>query len=288
MRCGCIDIGSNTTRLLVADVEAGRLEPVLTAKAFTRLGRELRRTGALAPATLDQVATVVAGQLAAAREAGAERVRVVATAAIRLAANGPELRAAVRARAGVDVDVLAGGEEARIAFQGAVRTHAGPLEGTIAVVDIGGGSSEVAVGTAAGGVRWSTSLPVGSGTLAEACLRSDPPGADELGALRARAAAAFAGLDVPAVDHALAVGGSATSTSRLLGRTIAAEAVADALDALCGAPSVEVAREHGLEPERVSLLPAGLHLLAAAAERLGCPLEVGCGGLREGVCLELA
>jgi exopolyphosphatase / guanosine-5'-triphosphate,3'-diphosphate pyrophosphatase len=288
MRCACIDIGSNTTRVLVADVAGGHLREVLVERAFTRLGRELRRTGTLPLPAVELVAAVVAEQLATARNAGAVGMRVVATAAIRQAANGGDLCRAVRERTGVAVEVLTGEQEARLAFTGAVRMHAAPLPGRVAVVDVGGGSSEVAVGTKAGGVEWSASLPLGSGSLAESCLRTDPPGRDELQEVFAQAAAAFAALDLPAVDHAIAVGGSATSTARIIGAEIDPARVALALARLCGAPAEEIAREHGLDPERVRLLPAGLQLLEAAAGCLGVTLQVGRGGLREGACLDLA
>jgi exopolyphosphatase/guanosine-5'-triphosphate,3'-diphosphate pyrophosphatase len=289
MRCACVDIGSNTTRVLVADVEGGRLREVLAERAFTRLGRDLRRTGAFPLAALDLVAAVVADQLSTARNAGAERIRVVATAAIRQAANGGELCGAVLERTGTGVEVLTGDAEARLAFAGAVRTHAGPLPGRIAVVDVGGGSCEVAIGTKAGGVEWSASLAVGSGSLAEGCLRADPPTAGDLATAAEQAAVAFAALgDLPVVEHAIAVGGSATSTARIVGAAIDAEHVALALERLCAAPADEVARAHGLEAERVRLLPAGLQLLAAASDRLGVPLQVGRGGIREGTCLDLA
>ncbi|MEA2295429.1 MAG: exopolyphosphatase / guanosine-5-triphosphate,3-diphosphate pyrophosphatase [Solirubrobacteraceae bacterium] len=289
MRCACIDIGSNTTRVLVADVAGGHLREVFAERAFTRLGRELRRTGALPLGAVELVAAVVAEQLSSARNAGAERIRVVATAAIRQAVNGGELCRTVRERTGTGVEVLTGDAEARLAFAGAVRTHAGPLPGRIAVVDVGGGSCEVAIGTKAGGVQWSASLPVGSGSLAETSLRSDPPTAAELRSVLEQAVAAFAVLgDLPPVDHAIAVGGSATSTARIVGASIDAARVALAMERLCAAPAVEVAREHGLDPERVRLLPAGLQLLEAASGRLGVPLSVGRGGIREGTCLELA
>jgi exopolyphosphatase/guanosine-5'-triphosphate,3'-diphosphate pyrophosphatase len=288
IRCACIDIGSNTTRVLVADVAAAGLREVIAQRAFTRLGRELRRTGELSAAAVGAVAEVVAGQRAAAEAAGALRLRVVATAAIRAAANGAELCAAVHERAGVAVDVLTGDEEAKLAFEGAVRSLDAPPDEPIAVVDVGGGSSEVAVGTIGGGVSWARSVAVGSGMLAEAYLRSDPPGARELRRLREHAAGAFEGLAAPPVARGVAVGGSATSMRRLVGPVIDADAAARGLAVLAGAPAASVAAAHGLEVERVRLLPAGLIVLAEASERIGRPLEVGVGGLREGVCLALA
>ena len=288
IRCACIDIGSNTTRLLVADVRDGALTEAVALRAFTRLGRELRRTGALSPAAVQAICEVVAEQREAAEAAGAQRLRVVATAAIRAASNQDELCRAVRDHSGLEVHVLSGDDEARLAFAGAVRMHGPVPDGLIGVVDVGGGSSEIAVGTAAAGVTWSASLAVGSGLLADAYLRSDPPRAGELRALRERAAEAFDGLDVPEAVLGLAVGGSATSTRRLVGATIDREAVEDGLAVLASASSPVVAAVHDLEPERVRLLPAGLVILGEAATRLGRPLQVGCGGLREGVCLEMA
>ena len=288
IRCGCIDIGSNTTRLLVADVLDGTLTEVVAQRAFTRLGRELRQTGALSMAAVDAVAEVVSAQCDAAAAAGVQRLRVVATAAIRAAANRRELCAVVRERAGVAVDVLTGDEEARLAFAGAARTLGTAPAGSIAVVDVGGGSSEIAVGTLRHGVSWSASMPVGSGLLADAYLRSDPPTEAQLAALRRHAADALAALEIPPAGLGVAVGGSATSTRRLAGPLIDGDAVERGLAVLTGGPAAEVAAAHGLEPQRVRLLPAGLVILGEAAARLGRPLEVGCGGLREGVCLALA
>src|SRR4051812_23246106 len=145
MRCACIDIGSNTTRVLVADVDEGRLQEVLVAKAFTSLGRQLRRTGALPPHAMRLAAEVVADQRAVAERAGAQRLMVVATAAIRGAVNGHDLCDVVFDHAGTAVRVLTGDEEAELAFIGAVRTFGRPLEGRVAVVDVGGGSCEIAV-----------------------------------------------------------------------------------------------------------------------------------------------
>jgi exopolyphosphatase/guanosine-5'-triphosphate,3'-diphosphate pyrophosphatase len=184
--------------------------------------------------------------------------------------------------------VLTGEEEARLAFLGATATLASPPAGRIGVVDVGGGSTELAVGTVAGGVEWCASVRVGSSVLAERHVSSDPPTAAELDAMRAAARAAMADVDVPRVDVALAVGGSATSLRRLVGPVLADDALRAALAVLTGSPCREVALRHELEPERVPLLPAGILVLAAAAERLGRPMAIGNGGLREGVLLDLA
>src|SRR5262249_49165971 len=146
---------------------------------------------------------------------GARPVRTVATAVIRRAANRDEFCAAMKALGGVDVHVLDGEEEARLAFVGATRTLGRPLPGRVGVVDVGGGATEVGVGTRAGGGEWATSLPVGSGVLSDRFLHSDPPTADELAAARAYAEATT--VPTPPVTSAVAVGGSAASLRRLVG-----------------------------------------------------------------------
>jgi exopolyphosphatase / guanosine-5'-triphosphate,3'-diphosphate pyrophosphatase len=286
--CGCIDIGSNTTRVLVAEARDGRLLEVLQRRAFTRIGAGLRAGAEIPRAKIDEVARVAAAHRALAAEAGAQHVRTVATAAIRGAANREEFVTVLRERGGVDVVILDGDEEARLAFLGATRTLGRDLPGTIAVVDVGGGSTEVAFGTLAGGVTWARSFALGSGLLADMHLRSDPPAPAELEAMRAHAAAVLAEIDLPRPDAAVAVGGSAASLPRLVGRVCEPQAIRNALAALTGATTAEIAERFTLDPERVRLLPAGILILDAASHRLGCPLQIGRGGLREGVLLELA
>ena len=287
MRCACIDIGSNTTRLLVAEAAQGRMSPVLQERAFTRIGHLIDAAGAIPRGTIEAVAEVVAAQRAAAALAGAVHVRVVATAAIRRAPNRGELVDAVRERAGVEVAVLSPDDEGRLAFAGATRTLERPPAGTIAVVDVGGMSTEIAIGTMAGGVTWLRSFEIGSGMLAGRC-REDPPSRADLDGMRAAADAAFGAADVPRLDHAVAVGGSAASLPTLVGPVLDEIALERALGTLGAAPAATVARRHGLAPERAQLLPAGILVLDAAARRLGMPLRIGRGGLREGVVLELA
>ena len=148
-------------------------------------------------------------------------------------------------------------------------------------------STEIAIGTMAAGVTWLRSFAVGSGMLAGRC-RADPPSRADIDAMRAAADEAFAAADVPRPDHAVAVGGSAASLPTLVGPVLDGAALERALAALGAAPAAEVARRHGLAPERTELLPAGILVLDAAARRLGMPMRIGRGGLREGVVLELA
>ena len=288
MLCGCIDIGSNTTRVLVADACDGQLRELLQRRAFTRIGRGMKPGAAIPRAKIVEVAEVVASHRELAERVGAEPVRTVATAAIRGAANRDEFVEVVSERGGVEVSILDGEEEARLAFLGATRTLGRALDGVVAVVDVGGGSTEIAVGTVAGGVTWWTSFRLGSGHLADEYLLGDPPSVQELAAMGEHAYGVLEAIDVPRPDHAVAVGGSAASLRRLVGAVLEPGTAQRALDSICDAPCVDVADRLSLDSQRVRLMPAGLMILDAAAKRLGCPLLIGRGGLREGVLLELA
>ena len=288
MLCGCIDIGTNTTRVLVAEARDGGLREVLQRRAFTRLGRGLAPGGSIPAARIAETASVVAEQHALAEQVGARTIRAVATAVIRRAANRAEFCAAIREHGGVEVSVLEGEEEARLAFLGATRTLGRPLPGRVAVVDVGGGSTEIAVGTLAGGVEWSCSFPFGSGFLADAYLGSDPPTPAELAAVSAHAAQALEAIDPGPVDMAVAVGGSAASLRRLVGSELEAESLRRAMRVLTSGPAADVAFRFDLDVQRVRLMPAGLLALDAAAQALGKPLQIGRGGLREGVLIDLA
>ncbi len=287
MLCACIDIGSNTTRVLVADVEDGGLREVLQRRAFTRLGKGLKG-GEIPREKIDEVARVVAEQRNLVEQLGAHAMRVVATAAIRGAANQDEFAAAMRDGGGVEVEILDGQEEARLAFLGATRTLGQPLDGTVGVVDVGGGSTELAIGTVPGGATWSESFRIGSGLLTDAYRRSDPPSAAELHAMREHAQGVFEGLALPPVDAAVAVGGSAASLRRLVGAVLDPESLQRAMRVLSSDSSEEVSRRFAIDRERVTLMPAGLTVLDAASHALGRPLQIGRGGLREGILLELA
>jgi exopolyphosphatase / guanosine-5'-triphosphate,3'-diphosphate pyrophosphatase len=287
MLCACIDIGSNTTRVLVADVEDGALREVLQRRAFTRIGKGLKG-GEIPREKIDEVARVVAEQRSLVEQLGADAMRVVATAAIRGAANQDEFAAVVREDGGVEVEILDGREEARLAFLGATRTLGQRLDGVVGVVDVGGGSTELAIGTVAEGATWSESFRVGSGLLTDAYRHSDPPSAAELHAMREHAHGVFEGLELPPVEAAVAVGGSAASLRRLVGAVLDPESLQRAMRVLSGDASEEVSRRFAIDRERVMLMPAGLTVLDAASTALGRPLQIGRGGLREGILLELA
>jgi exopolyphosphatase/guanosine-5'-triphosphate,3'-diphosphate pyrophosphatase len=287
VRRACIDIGSNTTRLLVADCENGRLVEVHQERSFTHVRRGLTATQEISADKIAEVVAVVAAQLEAAREVGAADVRGVATAAVRQAANRDALLAAVRSACGLEIVVLSAEEEARLAFRGAARTLGYVPAGPLGVVDVGGGSCELVVGTPPDEVTWFASFELGSGQLADECLPSDPPTADELARARAVVSGILDGVEPPPAAHVVAVGGSATSLRRIAGPLLDAAVLARVLGVLTADRAAAVANRFELDADRVRLLPAGLLILEAAAERFGAALEVGQGGLREGLLLEV-
>jgi exopolyphosphatase/guanosine-5'-triphosphate,3'-diphosphate pyrophosphatase len=299
LRGACIDIGSNTTRLLVAETGDGgaHLRKLQEQRVFTHLRRSLRADGTIDAAAIDEQIVAVKEQLAVAHALAPDRIAVVATAAVRCARNAAALTGALRDRCGVTLQILSEHDEARLAFRGACAAlaearcanggGAWSLEGELGVVDVGGGSSELVVGTAPDRVRWAQSRQLGSGNLSDAWFHSDPPTAAEVQAARAQVAELLGAIAVPRPALAVAVGGSAASLRPLAGRCLDAAALGSALDLLLSAPAAEVARDFHLDVQRVRLLPAGLLILQAAQERFGVPLRVVCGGLREGVLLEL-
>jgi exopolyphosphatase / guanosine-5'-triphosphate,3'-diphosphate pyrophosphatase len=285
--CACIDIGSNTTRLLVADAADGTLRELVTQRAFTRIGKSVDHGGAIPPEKIAETAEVVRTQTAVAREVGAGEIVAVATAAIRNAPNRDELVSAVAEAVGAELNVLTGEEEARLAFVGATRTMLAPAEGAVAVIDVGGGSSEIAIGEADGRMEWTESFRIGSGFLADSYLRSDPPSVDELEKIRRHVAGTFEGLEPPPAQSAVAVGGTATSLRRLVGAELAHDTLERGIRVLSMTPIAEVAGRFELDRERVRLLPAGILVLEAMSDLLQLPLRIARGGLREGVLLEL-
>jgi exopolyphosphatase/guanosine-5'-triphosphate,3'-diphosphate pyrophosphatase len=255
-------------------------------RAFTRIGQGMHDRREIPEQKIDEVASVVAAQVALARELGAVSIHGVATAAIRRAENGAALLSAIESECGLIVTVLSGEEEARLAFVGAARTLGHVPDGPLGVVDVGGGSSELIVGDSPDKVGWWVSFAVGSCDLAEDFLRSDPPAAAELSAARAHIEGTLEGLDAPRPAEAVAVGGSATSLARLAGPLLDAAAFHRAQRLLASRRAAEIARRFALDRERVRLLPAGLVILEAASTAFGVALAVGRGGVREGVLLE--
>ncbi len=273
----------------MADCDGGGgLRQVDQQKVFTRIRRGMLEGDWIAPHKISEVVAAVAGQLRMARDLGSTEIHAVATAAIRQAANGDELVSAIREACGLGVVVLTGEQEARLAFVGAAGTLGHVPDGELGVVDVGGGSSELVVGIAPDTITWCTSFALGSGDLADDCLRSDPPSERELSDARARVVRALKDLDAPHPTEAVAVGGSAASLQRLAGPMLDAAAFKRSLALLGAEKAVDVAKRFALDVERVRLLPAGLLILQAASELMGASLQIARGGLREGVLLEAA
>jgi len=273
--------------VLVAEPKDGQLRKVMEQRAYTRVDKASQHDGAIDRAKIDEVADVVATQVRLAQEIGAQAIRTVATAAIREAANRDEVVAEINRVANVDVEVLSDHEEGRLAFIGATKTLGHPVDGEIAVVDVGGGSSEVVLGTVPDGVRSVRSFKIGSGSLADDLLSSDPPSPSEVRAVRDAISDFFAGVEFEQPEQAVAVGGSATSLRSLVGLVLEYETLERAVRVLTGDPVADVAKRFELDPRRVRILPTGVLLLEKLSELLGQPLQIGKGGLREGIILTL-
>jgi exopolyphosphatase/guanosine-5'-triphosphate,3'-diphosphate pyrophosphatase len=256
-------------------------------RAYTRLGKASDDDGLIDAEKVTEVADVVATQVRLAQEVGAEAIRIVATAAIREAANRDDVVAEISSACGVPVEVLSEHDEGRLAFIGAMRTLGHPVDGDVAVVDVGGGSSEIVLGTLRAGVRNVHSFRIGSGMLTERFLSSDPPSAAEIRALREHVEEFFEGVELEQPEQAVAVGGSATSLRGLVGGILEYETLERAVRVLTGDPIAEIANRFELDPRRVRMLPAGVLLLERISDLLGRALQVGKGGLRDGVILDL-
>jgi exopolyphosphatase/guanosine-5'-triphosphate,3'-diphosphate pyrophosphatase len=281
-RRACIDIGSNTTALLVAELEGGELTVQASEREFTLLGDVLAgghinaESAAQICATVDRFV-----KHAAAHDCG--ETDIVATHALREAGEGPRLAAMIERACGHPVRILGSAEEARYSFAGATGSFAQPAAPTI-VVDSGGGSTEFVWSTAEG-LR-SRSFPIGSSWVAREYLTEDPPSQPHLRAAWDATARALDDFEPPAAEVALVVGGGATTARELTGGLIDAGSVDRALKTVASMPAAQLAEKLGLELRRAHLLPSSLTLLGAISAKLGLPLEVGRGGLREGVLLD--
>ena len=285
-RYAVIDVGTNTVRLLVADGTDGRVEFVHSAKQMVRLGRELARDGSIGPRKIAEVAEVVAAFAEEATLHGAGELRVLATSAAREAQNGAELAEAVQAACGVPLEIVDGDEEARLAFTGALTALADPLDGEVGVVDVGGGSTEIVVGSASGGISWARSFRLGSGRIADDFFDHDPPRRGQLARARRLIDETLPDA-IPQPSHAVAVAGSATNLRRMVGPLLDAESLERALRILGDRPSHLVARQFSIDQERARILAGGALVLQAASVRLGQPLWVCRGGIREGAVLDM-
>ena len=274
MRVGVIDVGSNTTRLLVASADPDGLDPLESQKMRLSLGEEIERHGAVSAVHVAAAAKAVRAMAGAARRKRVDSLDVFLTAPGRQATNSAELVTALTRAAGVQVRVLTKEEEGTLAYRGAVQTAEISLPPRVAVCDIGGASTEIAVGDPSRDPDWIESVDLGSVRLTTRAVD-----------MYAEAQAAFSHLDPPTVEAALVVGGSARAARRLVGAELGETELSEALQIVETTSAREVARRFGVDRARADILPAGVILLAEVQRRLGVTLHACSGGIREGAVL---
>jgi exopolyphosphatase/guanosine-5'-triphosphate,3'-diphosphate pyrophosphatase len=273
-RVAVVDIGTNSTRLLVADVSGRSVSELQRESIVTRLGEGVDATGALGDEPQARVFAALDRFASAIEEHGADTRVVVMTSAVRDASNGAEFAEIVHSRYGLSGGTLSGDEEARLSFLGATagRTESAPL----LVIDIGGGSTEMIVGSG-GAVDFHVSTQVGVVRHSERHLRSDPPTADELAALADDARGVIEAAvpnDVRAgVGSAVAVAGTATQCAavdleldpydaeRVEGHTLSRERIGELRDRLGALPLASRREVVGLDPARAPTIVAGTVVL---------------------------
>lgn len=277
MRIGVVDVGSNTTRLLLAKVEGAEIVPLEKERVRLALGAEIESTGVVSAVSIAATAKAVGKLCDRARRGGAEVLDVFVTAPGRQSGNADELLDALTRASSHAVRVLSKEEEGRFAYAGAVATSDVTLPSRIAVCDVGGASTEVAVGDPRSAPRWVESVDLGSVRLTARV--------DDSAAARSEASNAFSALVPPKVEAALAVGGSARAARRLVGPWLGAGELAEAMRLAETKSQQTISRRYGVHRTRVRILPAGLVILAELQQRLGVPLHVCDGGIREGAVL---
>lgn len=284
---GVVDVGSNTVRLLVAKRRKAGLFRVHEEREQLGLGEDVELIGRISREKLALAETTAAALADQARSLRCASAEVLVTSPGRQAENGEALREALERGSGLPVRILSAEEEARLAYEGA-RSASRSATDSVAVVDVGGGSAQLVVGTRESGPVWMRSVDVGSLRLTRRLLVSDPPTPEELAAARAEVERSFAALAPPLPQAALAAGGSARALRRVTGRRqLEARHIDAALRELAKRNVRETARRYGLAPQRARTLAAGALILAEAQRRLGLPLEVARGGIREGAALAL-
>jgi len=277
MRIGVVDVGSNTIRLLVAEVDGRGFVPVEKERVRLSLGAEIERNGVVSGVSIAAASKAVAKLCGIARRRGVETLDVFLTAPGRQSGNADELVAALQRAASHTVRVLSTDEEGRLAYGGAVATTSVALPSIVAVCDVGGASTEIAVGSPRRDPDWVRSVDLGSVRLTARV--------EGLAEARAEAAAAFSGIVPPRAATALAVGGSARAVRRLVGPWLGEGELAEALRIVEAKPARILVRRYGVDRARAEILPAGVVLLAEVQSRLGVPLHVCDGGIREGAVL---
>ena len=283
-RAAVLDVGTNTVRLLVADLADDLLTPVLDRTNMSRLGLGASADGTLTEASIGRTAEAAIALTHDARAAGAKTLFIIGTAAVRDAPNRGLLLDRIERETGIACRVVDGEEEASLTFLGA--TVGQSLDGTLAVGDIGGGSTERIVAMD-GTIRERVSVPLGSGRLTERTITHDPPTDTDLAAAERAAAEVFRTLRPVTAHTLLLAGGTASALGALQGAATLDDAALDAaLVTLTSAPAAVLAPRVGIEAARVGLMAAGVVLVRALARSCGlAKATVARGGIREGTLL---
>lgn len=278
-RVAVIDVGTNSTRLLVADVAGRQVTEVERHSRVTRLGRGVDLSGQLAAEAIEAACEAIADYVAICDETGAEIVRAIATSAVRDASNGSAFVAELRERFALAAQVLDGEEEARLTYLGATAERP-PIEPTL-VLDIGGGSTELVIGTGEE-IAFHTSLQAGVVRHTERHLATDPPTTAELEALAADVRALIEGATAgaPTPSAAIAVAGTPTSLAamemrldpydpdQVHGHTLSLQSIQRLLSQLASAALEERVEIVGLHPDRAPTIIAGVVILVEAMRAL--------------------
>jgi exopolyphosphatase/guanosine-5'-triphosphate,3'-diphosphate pyrophosphatase len=284
VRVAVIDQGSNSSRLLIADVTAGRVREVQRTTQITRLAQGVDKTGRLADEAIERVTKVFDEFRAAIDRQGAERTIAVATSAVRDAANGPDFRAIVSERFGFDLQILSGDEEARLSFKGATAERP-PGGAPTLMIDIGGGSTELVIGVPGEDPSFHVSTQAGAVRQTERHINSDPPRAKELTALADEVRAILTGAvseDLRrATKSGIAVAGTATSLAaieqkldpydpeRVHGYELQRASAERILSELAAMTEDERRHVPGLHPDRAPTICAGIVILIEALRAFG-------------------
>jgi exopolyphosphatase / guanosine-5'-triphosphate,3'-diphosphate pyrophosphatase len=300
MRVAVVDIGTNSTRLLVAEIDDGKVDELDRRTTVTRLGEGLEATGRLSDAAMSRVVDALATYREAIDSHGADRVVAVATSAMRDAANGPDFRDQIQRRFDIDARTISGDEEARLTFLGATAGR-DPGADTL-VIDIGGGSTEYVTGRPGADPGFHVSTRMGSVRHTERHLHTDPPTAAELDAL-AEDARSIIEADVPAdvrerVDAGIAVAGTATSLAaidqeldpydpeKVHGYRLSLERCKALLTRLAELTVAQKRELAGLQPDRAPTIVAGAGILLESMRGFGLDaIEISETDILHGVAL---
>jgi exopolyphosphatase / guanosine-5'-triphosphate,3'-diphosphate pyrophosphatase len=281
-RVAVIDVGSNSSRLLIADVAGDEVAKVERQSRVTRLGRGVDLSGQLSAEAIEEACAAIGDYVAICKKAGVEVVTTIATSAVRDASNGDAFVAELRERFALSARVLDGDEEAGLTYLGA--THEQPPDGPTLVIDIGGGSTELIVGAGAG-ISFQASLQAGVVRHTERHLSTDPPTTAELEALaadvRTTIEEALIEQQGPPVGAGIAVAGTPTSLAavelelepydpeQVHGHVLSLESIQRLLSQLASAPLAERILIPGLHEDRAPTIVAGVVILVEAMRAFG-------------------